>query len=537
MEPLLREAHLREVRALVGDPAGVDGGHEDAVGLEHLARARASQHVQRGLRHVGVRMPWALVPTAEDALHRRDVDDVLPSRGRRGHRRPQPAHEQEGRGHVRELHFEHLERLDLIDVLRPAVDVVLVGHEPARVDRRARGESLERRRSGGHRLGGERVCVASGRSQNRVRRHRLREGQRVRVVRVPEGEELGERALRERRQLGIHQRLVGAGRTPHRLRGVVDEDVERAVGRHRVGESDDLRRIAQVDADDLQPVDPVGRVGQRGEAADRIAGEARRDRRVRAVAEEPQGDVHADLGASSGQQRALASQVGARVPLLVAHRRALGAELMIEGVDERIRLLAYVAGARLDELAGVRSRGPGGERDAPCLVVDAVGSARRSRGDDGAVGVGDALALVLARHPLDVLVHLARGPAEGDVVRVLRVEVGGRGDHAQRDLELGGVDGGFFGHRKVYRSLLSRRRGAAFRRHPGEIATEDDTSTARVTRPRRSRPRRGRRSRRRRPRRRAPRRAPAARDPAWPRARAARSCCRRARGLSPWSHP
>ena len=84
----------------------------------------------------------------------------------------------------------------------------------------------------------------------------------MRVVRVPEREQLGQRALGQRRQLGIHQRLVRTGGAPHRLRRVVDEDVERAVGRDGVGESDHLGRVAQVDADDLEAMDPVRRVGQ-----------------------------------------------------------------------------------------------------------------------------------------------------------------------------------------------------------------------------------------------------------------------------------
>ena len=109
LEALLGEPHLRRVRALVGDPAGVDGGHEDAVGQELLG-ARAREHVERGLRHVRVRMPGTLVAAAELALHRGDVDDVRAPRRRRGERRPQPADEDERRGHVAELHLEQLDR-------------------------------------------------------------------------------------------------------------------------------------------------------------------------------------------------------------------------------------------------------------------------------------------------------------------------------------------------------------------------------------------------------------------------------------------
>ena len=105
-------------------------------------------------------------------------------------------------------------------------------------------------------------------------------------------------------------------RAAHRLGGVVDEDVERALRGDGVGERDDLGGVAQVDADDAQPVDPVGAVLHRLEAADRVVGEARGDRRVGAVAQQPQRDVHADLRAAAGEQRAAAGEVGAGVAAL-----------------------------------------------------------------------------------------------------------------------------------------------------------------------------------------------------------------------------
>jgi hypothetical protein len=113
---------------------------------------------------------------------------------------------------------------------------------------------------------------------------------------------------------------------------------------------------------------------------------------------------------------------------------------VVERVDDRVLLFADVAGAGLDELARGRSRGAGRERDAAGLVVDAVGRSRGGRGDDGTVGVGDALALLLARHALDVLVHLAGLAAQGDVSGVVAIEQGCRVDDAQRDLQLVGVD-------------------------------------------------------------------------------------------------
>jgi hypothetical protein len=79
---------------------------------------------------------------------------------------------------------------------------------------------------------------------------------------------------------------------------------------HVVGERQHLSGVAQVDADDAQPVQPVGGVGHGGEATYGVLGEARRHGRLRAVAEQAQCDVHPDLGAATGQQRAATGEVG-----------------------------------------------------------------------------------------------------------------------------------------------------------------------------------------------------------------------------------
>ena len=63
-------------RILVGHPAGVDAVHVDAV-VVVVGRRGARHHVERGLRHVGVRMPRRLEVAVELPLDRRDVDDVL----------------------------------------------------------------------------------------------------------------------------------------------------------------------------------------------------------------------------------------------------------------------------------------------------------------------------------------------------------------------------------------------------------------------------------------------------------------------------
>ena len=284
----------------------------------------------------------------------RDVDDVRATCVASGERGSQPRDEDERRRRVRELHFEHLERVDLVHGLSPRVDVVEVGHEPARVDRGAGGEALERTRAGRHRLSGEFVGARCRGGEDRVRSEGPLERERMLVVRVPERDQLGKVAVGQGCELGIDERLVRAGGAAHGLRRVVDEDVERSRRGDVVGEADHLSGVAQIDADDLEPVDPLGRVGQARESAHGVARKARRDRRVGAVAQQAQRDVHADLGATAGEQGALAREVGAGIPLGVAHRGAVGAQLVIERVDDRVRPLADVAGARLDEGAGRR---------------------------------------------------------------------------------------------------------------------------------------------------------------------------------------
>ena len=85
------------------------------------------------------------------------------------------------------------------------------------------------------------------------------ESLRMRVIGVPEGEQLGQRPVGQRLRLALRQRRVCAGGAPHGLGGVVDQDVERPGLDHRVGEADHLGGVAQVDADHAQAVQPLVR--------------------------------------------------------------------------------------------------------------------------------------------------------------------------------------------------------------------------------------------------------------------------------------
>lgn len=183
----------------------------------------------------------------------------------------------------------------------------------------------------------------------------------------------GELTGGQRGALAVDQCGVGGGQPSYGLRRVVDEDVERARLGDLLGEGHGLRRVPQVDADDLQAVDPVRRVVHGLETADGVLREARGDGGVRAVAQQPQRDVHADLGAAAGEQGALAREVGADIALGAVQGGAVRTELVVEVVDLDVPGLAGVAGARALEyprdpaLLGDRRR-----QDALGLVVDAL---------------------------------------------------------------------------------------------------------------------------------------------------------------------
>ena len=100
------------------------------------------------------------------------------------------------------------------------------------------------------------------RRQQRVRGDRRLQRLRVRVGGVAERLERGKRTVGQRVRLGLGQQRVRSGGAADRLGGVVDEHVQRAARGDGVGQADHLRRVAEVDADDAQPVQPLGRVGE-----------------------------------------------------------------------------------------------------------------------------------------------------------------------------------------------------------------------------------------------------------------------------------
>ena len=369
---------------------------------------------------------------------------------RRGQRRPQPRDQQERRHRVAQLHLEQLERVDLAHGLGPGVVGGGVGQQPAGVHGRAGQVRVERGVPGPQRQGGQArgtvlgagvlerlvVVVRDGLgSQHAGDRGRVGLGDPVEAHHLGQLTVAGQGGVLTR-----DQRRVGARRAAHGLAGVADQDVERPRRSDVVGQRHDLRGVAQVDADDLEPVGPLLTVVERGEAAHGIVREAGREGEVRPVAQQAQRDVHADLGAPAGEQRASSTQVGALVALGVRARGAARAQPVVERVDEHVVVLADVAAARVDQLAGEGARGRRRQQGALGLVVDAQRGARgRGRGDRPVVGellraLGE---LALA---LDRLEHPRGGALDRHPVRVVLGHRVQRVEHPQRDGQVVGVD-------------------------------------------------------------------------------------------------
>ena len=113
----------------------------------------------------------------------------------------------------------------------------------------------------------------------------------------------------------------------------------------------DARRVAQVEAVDLEAVAPVVEVGLLRVARGRVAGEPRRDDQVSAGAQQLDPRLVADLHPSAREHRDPALEVGRLRALREVERGARRAELVVEGVELPVGLLADVAVLLLERLA------------------------------------------------------------------------------------------------------------------------------------------------------------------------------------------
>jgi hypothetical protein len=155
--------------------------------------------------------------------------------------------------------------------------------------------------------------------------------------------------------LAFHHVLVERRRAPHGLTGVVDDEVEAVVRREElVAERVDARRVAQVEAEDLEAVRPLLEVGLARVARGRVAREARRDDEPRAGAEELEAGLVADLDAAAGEERGTAAEIGELRALREVEIAAGGTELIVEVMERGVVLLAHVAVPLFDRLAELR---------------------------------------------------------------------------------------------------------------------------------------------------------------------------------------
>jgi hypothetical protein len=120
--------------------------------------------------------------------------------------------------------------------------------------------------------------------------------------------------------------------------------------------------VAQIEAEDLQPIGPLLEIRLRCITRRGVAREARGHDQMRAGAQQFEAGLIADLHAAAGQQRHAAGQVRQLRALREIQLRARGAELIVEMMDGLIVLLADVAVPRLRQHARLVRRRFGGRK-------------------------------------------------------------------------------------------------------------------------------------------------------------------------------
>ena len=109
----------------------------------------------------------------------------------------------------------------------------------------------------------------------------------------------------------------------------------------------DARRVAEIEAEDLEAIVPFGKVRLLCIAARAVARKPRRHDQVRTAAQQLQPRLVADLDATARQQRDTSSEIRTLVALAVVDFRAGGAQLIVEVMELRVLLFADVAMLKL----------------------------------------------------------------------------------------------------------------------------------------------------------------------------------------------
>ncbi len=157
--------------------------------------------------------------------------------------------------------------------------------------------------------------------------------------------DMGRQFARRRQFVGHHVR-VELRRAPDRLTGVVDKEVEPSMAGHHVpAEGLDARDVSKIQPDDLEPIAPVAEVGLLRVAQRSIAREPGSDNQPRTRTQQLQPRLVPDLHPSAGQQSDAPTQVGQLGPRGKVRRPARRTQLIVEGVDLGVGLLADVTHA------------------------------------------------------------------------------------------------------------------------------------------------------------------------------------------------
>jgi len=150
---------------------------------------------------------------------------------------------------------------------------------------------------------------------------------------------------------------VEGGWTPHRLAGVVDDEVEPLPTVGEVStERIDTRGVAQVEAEHLEVVAPVGEVRFARVPARAVAGKPSGDDQLRPGAQQLDPRLITDLDATAGEERYAAAKVSDFASLGEVEVAASVAELVVERVHLNEVLFADVTVLRLDDLARLARR-------------------------------------------------------------------------------------------------------------------------------------------------------------------------------------
>src|SRR5688572_10180915 len=326
VEALLARLARRDLhRILVRHPAGVYAVHVDTV-VPVVGRRGARHHVERRLRHVGVRMARGLEVAVELPLHRRHIDDVLVALRRAQHQFFQSPIQYKRGDAVDQLHLEQLHRRHLRQRKPPRVAPAQVHLLQVLVEHAFGKESL-----------GLEILL---RQQARLRP--LRGVCRPR--KFSNGYQQSLRRSGQRSPFPLDHVLVELRRPPHRLARIVDDEVEpRAPLQQLPAERLHARRMAQIQPEDLQPVPPVVEIRLARIPPRRIPRKPRRHDQLGPAAKQFEPGLIADLHPPTGQQRHAPVQIRQFGALAEIQLGAGRAQLVVEMMQLRVLRLARIA--------------------------------------------------------------------------------------------------------------------------------------------------------------------------------------------------